>query len=492
MLDKAAAVYHLPPMLLKAIAYAESEWDHYGADGKVKIRVEPDGRYGVGIMQVTVLPNDANYQRLHDDISFNIQEGARILAKKAAKAEQGNPKGALPGDRGLIENWWYATLMYNSWNHGAEAYVERVRQLVIAPLQKIDSFTSPFGWTSPQEAISGFELGNYFTALAGDTFFTFYGGSFVSYHGIVHPWRQADDPVSPPDQLQHTYSPAAGWYMVSAPRNNVAADLFGTTVWSWNPATRNVAVTTIEPGRGYWVKLPANKSISITGAPITTDVTLNVSPVGWHQISAPWSYPKAHIQVTRGAVTKSWAAAVAAGWVRGEIYGYKATDGAYTTTATMNSWYGYWMKALVNGASLKLAYASGMSVSAAAYAPLAAPMVFAPADLPGMPSAAATTPPLPLDLRFDNSPNPVTDVHTTYFEVKGAAVGMVEAVKVEIYDLTGTLIYDSGEVAGTSLAWHTDNDYGEYLANGVYLYKMYAKVQGKWVASKVKKLVILR
>ena len=76
--------------------------------------------------------------------------------------------------------------------------------------------------------------------------------------------------------------------------------------------------------------------------------------------------------------------------------------------------------------------------------------------------------------------------------VKGAMAASVEAVKVEIYDLSGMLVYASGEVEGTSLDWHTDNNYGEYLANGVYQYKMYAKVQGQWVVSTLKPVVILR
>ena len=70
---------------------------------------------------------------------------------------------------------------------------------------------------------------------------------------------------------------------------------------------------------------------------------------------------------------------------------------------------------------------------------------------------------------------------------------MVEAVKVEIYDLAGALVYESGEVAGTSLVWHMDNNNsGEYLANGVYLYVMYAKVPCQWARLGIDKFVLLR
>ncbi|MEA3397217.1 MAG: T9SS type A sorting domain-containing protein [Chloroflexota bacterium] len=118
----------------------------------------------------------------------------------------------------------------------------------------------------------------------------------------------------------------------------------------------------------------------------------------------------------------------------------------------------------------------------------AAPLAFAPTDLPPMPP---TFTPSAATLSFGNSPNPVVDVNTTYFEVKGAAAYLVEALKVQIYDLSGRLVYEAEE-AGASLAWHTDNDYGEYLANGVYLYKLYALFDGQWVVSTVKNVVILR
>ena len=199
-------------------------------------------------------------------------------------------------------------------------------------------------------------------------------------------------------------------------------------------------------------------------------------------------------------MTMSWADAAADGWICGDIYGYKASDGDYNTPSILDPWYGYWVMAKISGLSLTLLSALGTPVSVTPTAPMAAPrvalplaappLVFAPADLPPMPSDAITLE--VMGLIFSNSPNPVTDVNTTYFRVKGATVALVSAIKVEIYDLAGTLVYASGKVAGTSLAWHTGNDYGEYLANGVYSYRMYAKVQGQWVVSNVKSVIILR
>ena len=87
-----------------------------------------------------------------------------------------------------------------------------------------------------------------------------------------------------------------------------------------------------------------------------------------------------------------------------------------------------------------------------------------------------------------NIPNPVRDVHTTTFLVRGVEADLI---RVEIYDLTGRLVY-VGEAPGNELVWHTQDMLGQYLANGVYLYKVYVKVGDTWLVSDVRKLVILR
>lgn len=94
----------------------------------------------------------------------------------------------------------------------------------------------------------------------------------------------------------------------------------------------------------------------------------------------------------------------------------------------------------------------------------------------------------PAELQVMNVPNPVTDVHTTTFMVRSVDV---EAMKIAIYDLAGNKVYEE-EVQGNELVWHTDNDYGEFLANGIYLYRAYVLVDGVWVETTVQKLVILR
>jgi hypothetical protein len=87
-----------------------------------------------------------------------------------------------------------------------------------------------------------------------------------------------------------------------------------------------------------------------------------------------------------------------------------------------------------------------------------------------------------------NMPNPVRDFHTTTFMVRSLDV---EAIRVRIYDLAGILVYE-GEISGSEITWHTENLYGEYLANGVYLYRASVLLDGTWIETTVQKLVILR
>ena len=69
--------HRIPPHLLFGIAFRESGWAQYGSDGHTKFHWEPAdaaGRHqiGVGIMQITVYPEDADFAKLCTDIDWNI------------------------------------------------------------------------------------------------------------------------------------------------------------------------------------------------------------------------------------------------------------------------------------------------------------------------------------------------------------------------------------------------------------------------------------
>ncbi|MCL1918923.1 MAG: transglycosylase SLT domain-containing protein [Peptococcaceae bacterium] len=99
---------NIPPEILKAIAYKESGWGQFYADGRPKIA---DGKY-VGVMQVTMLDSlDAETRyKIQYDVCFNVAYGADILNEKWEMAPNiGN------GDRTVVENWYFAIWAYNSW-----------------------------------------------------------------------------------------------------------------------------------------------------------------------------------------------------------------------------------------------------------------------------------------------------------------------------------------------------------------------------------------
>jgi len=103
--------------------------------------------------------------------------------------------------------------------------------------------------------------------------------------------------------------------------------------------------------------------------------------------------------------------------------------------------------------------------------------------------AAETEPALPTSLAAVCLPNVIRDIHTARFSVRGASA---DAVRVEVYDLAGRLAY-AAESEDTEIVWHTESLVGDYLANGVYLYRMWARVGGLWQSCvETGKLVILR
>ena len=135
-------------------------------------------------------------------------------------------------------------------------------------------------------------------------------------------------------------------------------------------------------------------------------------------------------------------------------------------------------------------------------------LIINPAECPATPSASAlsieelrargvegppsppTLPRLGGQIRVVPVPNPVRDVNTTTFRVLGICSCEVQALRVEIYDLAGNLVWE-GETQGAELAWHTQNLEGLPLANGVYLYKAYVKVAGQWACVGLDKIFIL-
>jgi len=312
----------------------------------------------------------------------------------------------------------------------------------------------------------------------------------------------------------------AGWNFISLPVDPDNAD--PTVVFlddplylcTYNTATSNFEwvdkpasatagtaglLTTVSALGGYWLASQTGGQFCVTGTALTGNQVVDLATLGWHMIGVPYdtawgNATGAAVKFTRNGVDKWLTDAVAANWIYGTVIGWDTTADEFIRTTvetgtTLVPCDGYWIRTRVSGLT--------MTFTDAPWDP-GNPPTFGTQSLksedPGNPPMPVHVTPLTFDpskLEFGNYPNPVTDVHTTRFAVMGAMAAFVDAIKVQIFDLSGQKVYEE-EMTGTSIDWHTDNDYGEYLANGVYLYKMYAKVQGQWVVSEVKKLAILR
>jgi len=88
-------------------------------------------------------------------------------------------------------------------------------------------------------------------------------------------------------------------------------------------------------------------------------------------------------------------------------------------------------------------------------------------------------------------PNPIRDVHTATFQAKGTLAAQVEEIRVQIYDLSGRLVWEDA-APGSELDWHTDCLSGDYLANGMYLYRVQLRIDGNWISQDIGKIAVLR
>ena len=115
LLHDAAVADDIPPKILYAVAYQESGWRQFDADGDPLV----SGDGGVGIMQVTTVPTGVDAARLGTDIVYNIEVGAGILATKWTYAPSVFPIIG-EGARHCYEDWFFAVWAYNGWTAGSQ------------------------------------------------------------------------------------------------------------------------------------------------------------------------------------------------------------------------------------------------------------------------------------------------------------------------------------------------------------------------------------
>ncbi|MGZ9816220.1 Ig-like domain-containing protein [Peribacillus simplex] len=118
LLTNAALDAEIPPEVVKAVAWRESDWVQFIAPGKPKISSDD----GIGIMQVTDIPVEYNddeklkleyIEKLSYDITFNIEEGVKILNEKYDYLDNNALPKIQGAGRNEIENWYFPIMAYN-------------------------------------------------------------------------------------------------------------------------------------------------------------------------------------------------------------------------------------------------------------------------------------------------------------------------------------------------------------------------------------------
>lgn len=130
--DKVAQEKQIPAVILKTIAYVESGWRQWDANGNT-VAGYWGSKPNLGIMQVSSYRagDTETINKLKNDIEYNIRCGADVLNSKwDATPRIGN------GERDILENWYFAIWAYHSWNTsnnpntakkaGREAYQDKV------------------------------------------------------------------------------------------------------------------------------------------------------------------------------------------------------------------------------------------------------------------------------------------------------------------------------------------------------------------------------
>jgi hypothetical protein len=317
LLAAKAAAHGIPVQVLKAVAYRESAWKQFKADGHPLIS-QADGVCGIGLMQIT-LGNRPDGVQLADDVAYNIDEGAEILRQKWDDLQNQThpaPTGYPLDDPGIVENWYAAICRYNGYHGCASAgddlfYAEPVARLVGDPFQQgvpaaYIAQMPPAGFTTPKDADATYAFPGGFQAQHDPDQFVFYDGSTgvvtktvakpthlasyvfpgygagtlgpdgpsVSCFDCIH-WRPSEgngiagwahwtNSITNPDVATVTWSPPrTGVYDVSAFVPAIGAETLAPATYHFGSATQTVDQETV---KGTWVDL-GRRTLSAT-APV--------------------------------------------------------------------------------------------------------------------------------------------------------------------------------------------------------------------------------
>jgi hypothetical protein len=272
------------------------------------------------------------------------------------------------------------------------------------------------------------------------------------------------------------YDPGASSYVMVPPRENVCYHV----------------------GMGFWIHTGSVDEVISTAVQVPTATVYVPVESGWNQIGNPFTFDVqlADTRIRYQGEEVTLEQAQTNHWISMYLFGYDPASGGYVMTmppsGVLNAVSGYWLRAYVD---------CEISIPPIPVPP-APPSGVQRADLPALYARGIPTPPAApmlsamavsiLDgLLVRNEPNPVRSEHTTTFKVTGPKADLVGAIRVEIYDLTGQLVWRE-EVQARETQWHTDDLRGDLLANGVYLYQIWVQVGDTWLPTGIRKLAVLR
>jgi len=255
------------------------------------------------------------------------------------------------------------------------------------------------------------------------------------------------------------------------------------------------------PGMSAWIHLTeADTKIDAGVMAIGGSAELPLGN-GWNQIGNPYTFAISlnAFSIRRGLEEKTLFDAQAAGWISATLYTYDTPAGNYAEilldTGCLPPWTGCWLRTFVEGCMLVISPA-GCATGGPMSRPLRAEEIRARRlELPPPPPELGAMTPCADEvmetLSVINTPNPIRSEHTTVFKVQGAGVEQVDEIRVDIYDQRGQRVFTQ-RVAAKELVWHTVNDAGELLANGVYLYQVWVRIGEGWYPMGIQRLAVVR
>jgi hypothetical protein len=253
-----------------------------------------------------------------------------------------------------------------------------------------------------------------------------------------------------------------------------------------------------QPGMGLWI-YTGDQFVSVDAdvEALAGNVELALKN-GWNQIGNPYTFGVAasSIRIRSGVQELSLLNAQAQGWISATLYGYDTGTGAYVeinpATGCIPAWTGCWIRTYRGDCTVIFQpTACGASVTQARPLSVAEVRALELPPLPPFDPQAADISQALTELSVCSEPNPVRSENTTVFRVSGPKSVLVDEMRVDIYDLSGQRVFTQ-EIAAKELAWHTVNDAGELLANGVYLYQVWVRIGEIWYPMEFEKVVVLR